>query len=266
MKANQILAEHVRTHPAHEWIFPRVGLYIPSGRNIPSATAHSIIDFCEIHRLPRYDIGRGCQLDMMRSQAAAEFLKSDLTHLLFLDDDHCHPYQILNKLAMSVAETVGTENEIQVIGGMNYKRSYPHQPCVWVDRDESDPWQGDAPPDDIHESKLGTPVTWTPGRLMRAAIIGTGSMLVAREVFEAMEYPYFWSPIEWVRNKPAASYPGEDIGFAVACRKLGIAQFCDTSCVSPHLGERFAAAADFVPSPPCESATTSQPPATIHST
>ena len=178
MTANDILAEHIKRHPAHEWIFPRIGLYIPHGRNIPSATAHSLIDFCEIHRVPRYDIGRGCQLDMMRSRAAAEFLKSDLTYLLFLDDDHVHPYQILNKLAFSVARTVGTEGEIQVIGGMNYKRSYPHEPCVWVDRDESDPWDGSAPPDKAEDSKLGIPTSWDGTKLMRAAIVGTASLLV----------------------------------------------------------------------------------------
>ena len=109
--------------------------------------------------------------DIARNKMAAETLKTEYTHLLMLDIDHIHPWNIAQRLAKWVL----LKPEVQVVVGLNFKRGKPYNPCCGFYNDKGE---------------FGTPTNWEPG-LMKVDMIGTGSILIAREVFEIIPPPWF---------------------------------------------------------------------------
>lgn len=152
--------------------------------------------------------------DLARNKAAIELLNSDFTHLLMLDIDHIHPYDIIQRLARWVIED---PKRYQVVGGLNFRRSEPFDPCAYVAGQDNKMYA-------IEWDKDST--------LIKVDRMGTGSILIAREVFETI-------PPAWFTNDYSQawrdSWPGEDIGFSKLCQKYGIDMWVDTTTTSPHL-------------------------------
>jgi len=66
---------------------------------------------------------RGVRTDSNRNYILNEFLKTDVTHILWLDADMIYPVDIIDKL-VSV--------DVDVIGSFYYKRQPPYHPVVYV--------------------------------------------------------------------------------------------------------------------------------------
>ena len=152
--------------------------------------------------------------DLARNRASMELLKSDFTHLLMLDIDHVHPTDIIQRLARWVLKD---PKKYQVVGGLNYRRSEPYDPCAYkVGSDGSMytiAWEKD---DEIVEVDR----------------LGTGSILIAREVFETIPPPWFWNDYS---QSWRDAWPGEDIGFNKKCQESGIKMWVDLTVTSPHI-------------------------------
>lgn len=155
--------------------------------------------------------------DLARNRFAMRLLESNYTHLLMLDLDHVHPADIVQRLARFPM----MNPEIQIVGGLNFRRSQPYEPCAFI-RNE--------------DGSLGAPAEWEPG-LMEVDYLGTGSMLIAREVFEAIEPPWFFNIYEH-EGKWEDQWPGEDIGFNEKVTAAGFKLWLDTSTTSPHVADR----------------------------
>ena len=154
--------------------------------------------------------------DLASNRFAMQLLASEFTHLLMLDLDHVHPPDIVQRLAQWVL----SDPAHQVVGGLNYRRSEPYEPCAFIRQPDG---------------ALGAPASWTPG-LMKVDFLGTGSILIAREVFEKIEPPWFYNLYD--DNKWTDQWPGEDIGFNEKCREAGIQMYLDTTTTSPHVSDR----------------------------
>lgn len=216
--------EILKYQPISAWPWPRIILFVPMFPALPYADrvfyqfmriATQGIDILEV------PYGRN---DLVRNIASDEFRKPMrngepvYTHLLMLDADHTHPVNIVQRLARRVIE----DPTRLVVGGLNYKRTPPFTPCAFV----KDPNGGDN-----FYSLMDI-----PEGIMEVDALGSGSILVAREVFDQLEKPY------WFYNYGGADdghYPGVDIGFSSKCREAGIKLWCDTTVTSPHMGEMF---------------------------
>jgi hypothetical protein len=136
------------------------------------------------------------------------------THILMLDADHIHPLDIVQRLARRVIE----DPERLVVGGLNYKRTAPFTPCAFL----KDPNGGENfyslidIPDGIFETDM----------------IGTGCILIHRDVFEILEQPYFYYEYAGAGD---GNFPSEDIGFSRKCQEAGIKIWCDANITSPHM-------------------------------
>lgn len=150
--------------------------------------------------------------DVVRNKGAIELLKSDYTHILMLDIDHLHPAYIVHNLARWVV----VDPKIEVVGGLNFRRGAPFDPCCFLHGKNGDMF----PPSD-----------WEKG-LMEVDAIGTGSILISRKVFETVPPPWFWNDYSKVWED---KWPGEDMGFSKNCREHGIRMWVDTTTTSPHL-------------------------------
>ena len=202
--------------PIEAWDYPRIMLGVPMERTV-SYASQTFYSFWQIAQqgvpIIRMPYGR---IDVARNKFAVELLRSDFTHLLMLDLDHAHPKDIVQKLARWTL----MEPFAKVVGGLNFRRSAPFDPCCgfWGDDDKYYP-----------------PAQWEEG-LIRVDIVGTGSILIAREVFELIEPPWFYFDYSKVwENK----WIGEDITFARKCQEHDIDEFVDTTVTSPHMQAAF---------------------------
>lgn len=214
----QEIEDRLSTLPIASWIYPRILVGIPVERAISNASLvfHRFLEIAaQGPALLKQDYTR---TDLARNRFAMKLLESNYTHLLMLDVDHVHPADIVQSLARWPL----MNPEIKIVGGLNFRRSEPYEPCAFID----DPETG----------SVNALASWSPG-LAEVDYLGTGSILIAREVFEAIEPPWFYNiyniPANW-----ADEWPGEDIGFAEKARKAGFKMYVDTTTTSPHVSDR----------------------------
>lgn len=150
--------------------------------------------------------------DVARNKYAQRLLDSDFTHILMLDSDHIHPFNIVQKLAQWV---INDPNK-WVVGGLNFRRGEPYDPCAFV-KGENDEYY--------------TLREWPQG-IVKVDILGTGSILIAREVFERIPAPWFGYDYSRIEKN---NWPGTDIWFSKLCNEYGIDLWLDTTTTSPHL-------------------------------
>ena len=216
MKRDDI-ESRLSTLPIASWIYPRILVAIPLERSISNASLvfHRFMEIAaQGVAILKQDYTR---TDLARNRFAIKLLESQYTHLLMLDVDHVHPRDIVQRLARWPL----MNPEVEVVGGLNFRRSEPYEPCCFFKDDNG---------------RVNAPADWSAG-LMKVDYIGTGSILIAREVFEKIEPPWFYN----IYNIPANwddEWPGEDIGFSEKCNAAGVNMYVDTTTTSPHVGDR----------------------------
>ncbi len=179
--------------------------------------------------------------DVAHNKCAAIFLKHNermrqqgtpektYTHLLSLDNDHKHPPDIVQMFERAIVED---PNRL-VIGGVNYRRSKPYDPCIYMI--------------DEHEH-IQTWIDW-PDTPQETDLIGAASLCIAEEAFYKLPFPFFGYDYstskrrDWpncnVLDLDSAPFPGVDIWFSKLCRKAGIKIWFDPRITSPHLTEQW---------------------------
>ena len=182
---------------------------------------------------------RAACLMMQANEEAMTNGRPDLTftHLVTLDLDHTHPAEIIRhfgKVAQLYPDRL-------VVGGLNYRRCAPYDPCAYIESDNGT------------ISALAGPESGSMGRV---DFLGTGSMMIAASVFETMRtagiYPFFgyeykpqpWRELEW-RTLANMQFGGVDVYFSRRCRELGIDLWLDAMITSPHLANRWITGDDW---------------------
>ncbi len=174
-------------------------------------------------KITRQEIWGDSLIPRARNRLTAAFLKTDCTHLLFIDSDQVfHPAQVARLLS----------HNVQVVAGFIPKKQEKLQ---WVCNN----YEGAK--------------TESNG-LRRMRHMGSGFMLVRRDVFEQMRKLFpdieykpdesediaewdFWSVGVKTMENGTRSYLSEDWYFCERCRELGIPVYGDTHVAIKHLGE-----------------------------
>lgn len=152
--------------------------------------------------------------DIARHKMVQFLLEGKYTHLLMLDSDHVHPADIVPRLARWFLAYPGI---VEVVGGLNFRRGEPFDPCAFVD------------PGDGQFHRLAN---WVQGAL-RVDALGTGSMMIARSVFDKLPEAEGWFDYAYPDHE---GWPGTDMTFSRKCREKGIKLWVDTTTISPHIG------------------------------
>lgn len=158
------------------------------------------------------------RVDVARNKIVQCFLEATQdpdASLVMLDCDHNHPKDIVPRLARF-------PHEVGVIGALAFRRGMPFDPCFYMRVNEG----------------LVCPIEF--GEILKGVAVGTGAICIKRWVFEELEksgwkYPYFRYEYPDYDPKSPVDFPSEDMVFAKACEKIGIAHYCDTSLITPHL-------------------------------
>lgn len=174
-------------------------------------------------RLPytRNDIAREKFAQFLVNEKMPDGVTPKYTHLLMLDSDHAHPEDIVMRLARWVFLY---PNTVQVVGGLNFRRGEPYDPCAFID------------PGDGQFHRIAQ---WGKG-LLNVEALGSGSMLIAREVFEKIPPP--WFNYQYPNGDMT---PGTDMTFSAKCREAGVTLWVDGTTTSPHLGINEIGAAEY---------------------
>lgn len=226
----QYINKLLNTLPIGSWAWPRILVVVLKERAI------SYADECFDNLWQIASMGANplfltyTRTDLARNKIAAKLLSSNYTHVLMLDIDHKHPIDIIQRLARwflvdKLADEKAKKN-VQIVGGLNFRRTTPHDPCCHL--------MGT-------DGQVYAPAQWDQG-LIQVDAIGTGSIMIAREVFEEIQPPWFFNMYERVW---ADVWPGEDMGFSKKCREYGIKMHVDTTTTSPHIGTKLIGENEF---------------------
>lgn len=161
------------------------------------------------------------RIDIARNRAVKALLENEeFTHLLMLDADQRHRPDMVQRLGRRVAD----DPTRLIVSALYYRRGEPYEPLAF-NQDKAG-----------HMYQLAG---LTPG-ICKVDYLGTGCMLVAREVFERIEEPWFWY------DYPApGKYPSEDICFCRKCREAGIDLWLDTTIESAHHATKWITGKDW---------------------
>jgi len=198
--------------------WPRVLVGMPKSRTLPLCGALSLVKVAQ-RGYPIIDLPYS-RTDVARNKFAEHLLESQFTHVLMLDDDHQHPDDIVERLSRWVIEDPAK----LVIAGLVQRRGEPFDALVLF-------------PDGA--GKVYSPIDYPDGLLNvrnehGPGWVATSAILIAREVFERLEWPWF------AHTYPKrGEYPTEDIYFCNKCHDAGIDLWVDTTTESPHMTEVF---------------------------
>lgn len=149
----------------------------------------------------------------------------EYTHLVMLDSDHVHPPDIVERLARWVR---AYPERVEVIGGLNFRRGEPFDPCAFVD-----PGDGQFHRmEDWARYPDGHPMAGRPSSAIAVEALGTGSIMIARTAIEKLADDEAWFDYKYPDHK---GWPGTDMTFSSRCRQAGITLWVDTTTTSPHL-------------------------------
>lgn len=165
-------------------------------------------------------VRQGSLVDASRNEIVKLFLQHPVgfTHLLFLDSDMIFPHDTIVKLI---------EANAPVASGLCYTRTPPMIPCVFerTQNAENAVW------------KKGTaPLSENQSQVIDGA--GTGCLLIRRDVFEQLSFP--WFAIEWHGEKQR----GEDLYFAEKCFEKNIQTKIHTGVITQHINSASILKAD----------------------
>ena len=155
-----------------------------------------------------------------RNTIVKEFLKTDCTHLLFIDDDMIFEEEAIVKLLSM---------DVDVATGIAYQRGEPYAPCIFLFN-----------PDD----KCFYPAEVISDKEKRGQVqvdaVGGYFLLIKRRVLEKVEKPWFvygdtslgFNDSEDPDNRGI----GEDVYFSAKSRLAGFEIWCDTDLDITHIG------------------------------
>ena len=138
-----------------------------------------------------------------RNKLAKMAVDEGMEWLLFLDDDHTFPSDLLTRLLA---------REVDVVGSLYLQRAAPFLPIAYATKTD----EGVYIPIDLHSHGSAD--------FLAVAAVGTGGMLIRTEVFRELEYPWF--------EHGRAS---EDLIFCDMCWENEIGVHVDLGCRLGHL-------------------------------
>lgn len=187
-------------------------------RSIGDMAANALFDVCGRAALQGYQritIPYG-RTDVVRNLLAADFMRQSSDPddvLVMLDNDHVHPYDVIERLVA---------HGVPVVGALAYRRSEPYDPQLYG----------------LVDGKLRQP-SRTGGELVRVDLVGFGAVAIRRRAFLALAAA--GKPAPWFRydyDDGGAVFLTEDTRFCRLCGMAGVGVYCDTALVTPHVGTR----------------------------
>lgn len=194
---------------------PSIFIGLPCLDWIKTETTVSLISAANRIKYPtRLHVQQGTYIHNSRNKIVSAFLESTASHLMFVDSDIQFPPDGINHLM---------EQKKDIIGGIYYRRQPPHFPIINM----------------IREKRLDIPHSFPIDKIFKVDVLGTGFMLIKREVFKKIKPPYFS-----FGNFHGKSI-GEDVYFCLKARER-FDIWADPTLYLGHIGEHIYTNEDYL--------------------
>lgn len=215
---------------------PRISLVMPCAGDVPARTVQSIMNLMSYSAVSGYPIMRSgiterTLIHQARNWGSSEFLKSGDDWIFWVDSDMVLEPKTLVVL-MRHAETLGA----RMLTGIYCQRMGEHKPIIAM-RDLALAESGAVKRvEDEYSAIFVSPERWDmPPFEVDAA--GFGCMLIHRDVYKDMEYPYFRFVFHEDQKGKSDSYISEDFYFCRQARKRGIKIYAVPELNCGHIGQ-----------------------------
>jgi len=131
-----------------------------------------------------------------------------VSYIVMIDDDMTFKQDFLMRLIA---------HDVDVVGGLAFKRTPDYHPCVYKKKEGTDD----------HFPIL-------PQVFQEVDAIGTGGIMIKREVFEKLKYPFFET---WYDESNPDKHFSVDFDFCMKAKSAGIKLFVDPDAEMGHIGE-----------------------------
>lgn len=181
----------------------------------------------DIHVIPQID---ACVIHWARNDLLSR-RRLDADYVLFCDDDIVIPHDTIERLL---------SHKKDVIAGLCTRRVDPPEPVLraWVEQAQD----------------YGVIVQWPLNKLVEVDAVGTGLLMLSRQVIEDVAQHYYprkyketgngwW--FEFLRAPFGAEW-GEDMSFCFKAARIGYRLFVDTSITPEHIGSYGFSIEDFL--------------------
>ena len=148
----------------------------------------------------------GTITNMARNRIVEQAMKHDCTHILFLDADMTFPSDMIEKLL---------EHDKDIVSGLYFQRDVGHLPVAMKS---------------INDREYRRLNKHEMGGLVEVDAVGTGCLLVKREAFEKIGFPWFY-----YHTYDDGVWHTEDVIFCRTAKKKGLKIFVDTDVKCGHI-------------------------------
>ena len=164
---------------------------------------------------------RGAYVQDAHQRIAEQFMKTDCTHLLSLEEDHVFPVDLVQR-ALDWAK----DPEARIVGGMYFLKRIPPLPVGFHVNEENEVR--------LFSEKETVYYIANPA-IYEVGIIGMGCTLISREIFEAWPKgePYYVTPSNY--GDETGRIMSDDSFFCLKARQLGFKTYLDSTCQVKHM-------------------------------
>ena len=156
---------------------------------------------------------KGTYVQEMRNDCLKEARVVNADYLFFVDTDMIFPEDGLNKLLAHGKD---------VVGGMYNMKSLPLVTTIKFAKEDGE--RMFLAEEDLPESLE------IPDKLFRVYGLPTGFMLIKLSAIKELENPFDF-------GRDEKGIIGEDIGFCIRCKEIGISVWCDPTIKIGHIGQ-----------------------------
>lgn len=150
-------------------------------------------------------------IDTARNNIVQLFLKENADFLLMIDDDMIFQQDSALKLL---------EQDVDVVGCLAFKRRPDFDPCVYK------------------KGKDKEYVPILPRIFQEVDVVGSSGLLVKREVFEKIGFPYFETGYDKTGKRfTKGNHFSVDFDFSLKAKEAGFKIFCDPGVSFGHIGD-----------------------------
>ena len=188
----------------------KVLIGVPSGSSVPIAFMSSYTKAIKMEGDDDYLFynHRGTNTVTARNQCVYEMLIKDYTHLFFMDSDMVFPDGTLERLLA---------HDVDIVGGFYVRKRSGFLPNAFQ----------------LGERPNGKYITEWVTEYKEVEGIGTGCLLIKREVFKKIKCP--WFEYKW-NGEPNGKMVTEDLVFCDKAKESGFKVYCDGTIHCGHVG------------------------------
>jgi hypothetical protein len=192
----------------------KIGICIPLYNQVPSVFFKTFINFfidlAQKHPVKLFHVD-STAVDVARNVLVENFLKSDCTHLLFLDSDMVLPQNLADVLL---------KHDKDMVSALYVLRK-AFRACYRFKQEDG---------------HYKAPEKIEPNKLIEIDAVGLGACLIKREVVEKVSKDNEGKPLFKMEYRTRTEILGEDAFFCELVKKAGFKIFVDTSVLAGHFG------------------------------